>query len=313
LGGHDHFGFIEINNTHNTLIVKAGSDAKYVGKMSLVLEKTEKGGDQFESKVFIDNVGLIMNRYKNEASPHEDDESDIEMRNMIDYLNAQLPPDAYDILATCETSLNSATSHCRFRESTFGNMLCDVLKDAFQADLTIFNGGGIRADKVYPVDHPLRVIDVMREFPLPNEMLCVDMKGKYIKKFLELCIAPMDVNGEYGSGLYPQVSHGVNIVFDRKREVGHRIVSMYLNDQPLNEDEYYRVATTNYLLEGGLDGSNWLKQYTYDNADRIHINTSQDYYRKGLVDIMKCELPKIKVVRAEIEGRTVDVNDLEKH
>ncbi|KAG2377823.1 hypothetical protein C9374_008908 [Naegleria lovaniensis] len=308
LGGHTHYPFIEINNTNNTLIVKSGSDAKYVGKMSLVVEKSQR--NQYHTKIYVDNVGLILNRDSNETplSDEDGDESVKKMKNLIHHLNSQIPKDAYDVLAVCESSLSSATSYCRFRESTFGNLVCDILKVAYDADLAVFNGGGIRGDKTYAVNYHMKVIDVMKEFPLINEILSVTIKGKYIRKFVELCLAPMNESGGYASGLYPQVSKGVQIIYDRTKEPNHRIISFEINGKPLEDDKYYKFATTNYLLEGGLDGENWLKFYTYDNEDRIKINTDDKYYMTSLVEVIKEELRKMGTINVSLENRTMDVN-----
>ena len=127
-----------------------------------------------------------------------------------------------------------------------GNLIADAIRDSTGADCAVTNGGGIRANKQYPVGTTLTRRDILSEMPFGNTTVMVEITGKDIKAALENGISQIDNR----AGRFPQVSN-MKVVFDVKSPVGQRVVSVMIDGKPLNEDDRYKVATNDFMLAGG--------------------------------------------------------------
>ena len=85
-------------------------------------------------------------------------------------------------------------------------------------------------------------------------MKVAEIDGKTVRKILE-----------YSVNVYPdtfagflQVS-GIKFTFDSRKIFGSRVSDIYIDNQPLDDEKIYTVATSDFLLEGG-DGYEWLNK-----------------------------------------------------
>lgn len=106
------------------------------------------------------------------------------------------------VIAVTETLLDSRTFNVRSSETTMGNFVTDCIKEAFQSDVVIIQGGSIRGDSLYPPGTKITYYDIVHEFPFTNVITLYTIKGFYLKKALEEGIR----NLPYRSGSFPQVS-----------------------------------------------------------------------------------------------------------
>ena len=134
----------------------------------------------------------------------------------------------------------------RTQEAAIGNLIADAMKDAVSADIAITNGGGIRADKEYAAGHDITRSDVLSELPFGNVTVMTEVSGKQIWEALENGFSKF----EDGAGRFPQVS-GLKVVADVKQPAGSRIVSVMVGAEPLDLAATYKLATNDYMLDGG--------------------------------------------------------------
>jgi 5'-nucleotidase/UDP-sugar diphosphatase len=135
-----------------------------------------------------------------------------------------------------------------------GNLIADAMRDATGADITITNGGGIRADRTYDPGTVLTRRDILSELPFGNVTVVTELPGSQILAALENGVSQV----EKGAGRFPQVS-GLNFVYDPSAPAGARITEVTVGGAALEADKVYRVATNDYMLGGGdgygaLDG-----------------------------------------------------------
>ncbi|MBO6563748.1 MAG: bifunctional metallophosphatase/5'-nucleotidase [Pseudomonadales bacterium] len=167
-----------------------------------------------------------------------------------------------------------------YRESPLGNLLADILRDYTGADLAVFPAGAIRADLEIG---PLTKEEVLNVFPFTDKVATVPMKGEKLHALLEKVVSL-----DYGLA---QVS-GANIVFDRIRPVGERIVSVDIAGGPFDPSRTYEVVTLSFTATGG-EG--------YDMFGEDVVISS-----KKVSDVLLDGFRKMKTVVAPQSGRLVD-------
>ncbi len=65
--------------------------------------------------------------------------------------------------------------------------------DSFEADVAICNAGTIRGDSLYPARTLLAQADLVREFPFPNGVIVIKIKGKTLLEALEQVSLALDL------------------------------------------------------------------------------------------------------------------------
>lgn len=134
------------------------------------------------------------------------------------------------------------------RGKELGRLIADAQLAATReagAQIAFMNPFGIRASLVPAADGTLTYGDIARTQPFNNELITQTFTGAQIKRVLEQQFVGDD------PVQYLAASQGFRFSFDPSRPLGDRIVSMSLNDQPIEPDGTYRVTTNNFLAKGG--------------------------------------------------------------
>lgn len=134
-------------------------------------------------------------------------------------------------------------ANARTRETNFGNLVADLMREASGADMAIINGGSIRSSiKAGPVT----TYDLYRALPFENYLVVVKVPGKQIRAALENGVSAT----EREDGRFPQVS-GVRFSYSPSALAGERIKDATIGGKPLDPDRIYSVATNEFLAAGG--------------------------------------------------------------
>ncbi|MGC6430475.1 MAG: 5'-nucleotidase C-terminal domain-containing protein [Jejuia sp.] len=128
--------------------------------------------------------------------------------------------------------------------STIGNLMADVIKleanpifkkkTGNSIDAVILNHGGIRAELPKGIVNARTAYNIM---PFENEVVVVGLKGKQIKKAIDYLI----------SGRRAHPISGMQIVVD----ADYNLLYTTINDEPIDENKTYYVATSDYLFNNG--------------------------------------------------------------
>lgn len=137
----------------------------------------------------------------------------------------------------------------RFQSSTLANCFVDIILQATNADIALLNAGGVRKDYLPAGSFTLRnLIDI---FPFDNSVVVSDVRGADIIAALNYGIT----NYKYGHLRFS----GLQVVYNPSLPTGNQVVKVRLSDgSSLNPDKYYKVATVDFLLDGG-DGFSMFK------------------------------------------------------
>jgi 2',3'-cyclic-nucleotide 2'-phosphodiesterase (5'-nucleotidase family) len=176
----------------------------------------------------------------------------------------------------------------RTREAAIGNLIADAMRDKTGAAAAIMNGGGIRGGKVYAPGTPITRRDILAELPFRNRVVTIDIKGRALRDGLENGLSRV----ENAAGRFPQVS-GMTITYDPRRPPGRRIVSIRIGGKPLDPNKTYRIATNDFLANGGdgYTGFAGAPQLIPADDSPLLANEAMVYVRK------------LGTVRVGVEGR----------
>jgi 2',3'-cyclic-nucleotide 2'-phosphodiesterase (5'-nucleotidase family) len=233
LGGHDHdpIAFYE----GGKLILKAGHDAHYLAVADLRITREEKQGKSRVSILpqfrFISTAGVP-------AHPG--------VGKRVAGYEAEFAEALSVPVGKTEVMLDTRRAVVRTRESNFGNLVADAMRDTMGVDVGLTNGGGIRGDRTYPEGITLTRKDILTELPFGNVTVMMELLGADLRAALENGISRV----EDAAGRFPQVS-GMAFKFDPLRPSGSRILEVQVGGVPLDNARIYTVATNDYLANGG--------------------------------------------------------------
>ena len=178
----------------------------------------------------------------------------------------------------------------RLREVAIGDLICEAMRDTYDTDLCLTNGGGIRAaipSSYLPADTSLRrtssgyasgppydvvVGDIYTVLPFGNEVLTQEITGAELWAAMEHSIGALPG----ANGKFAQIA-GFSFTYDLSATAGSRVVSMSLEDgSPILEDDtVYTLATNDFVYAGG-DGYTMLDNSTGVSRD-LMANVVMDW------------------------------------
>ena len=169
-------------------------------------------------------------------------------------------------------------------ESPLGNLVTDVAaerlrKEGYEVDLAVINYGGLRIP--YLSKGPLTRGEVFELAPFDNTLVIVEMPGEKLDSFL-LLIAQ--------TGGWP-ISAEARITI-KDQQVVHATIS----GQPIMATKIYKVATVDYIANGG------------DNMKLMEVLNRDDtgiLFRDVLIDYFMAAEKEGKKISPSVEGRIV--------
>ncbi|MDE2445513.1 MAG: bifunctional metallophosphatase/5'-nucleotidase [Alphaproteobacteria bacterium] len=247
LSGDDHELAMEYNGI--TAYIETSIDANYLVPVDLTINVEVKDGKRsvkWEPGFrFIDTATV---------------KPDAETQTLVDGYNAELNKELNVVIGKTVGPLDSRRNMVRKQETAIGNFIADAMKGAVGADIAITNGGGIRGDKEYAAGADITRKDILTELPYGNVTVLTTVSGQQVHDALENGFSKF----ADGAGRFPQVA-GMKVIADVKKPAGSRVISVMIGDKPLDPKADYKLATNDYMLDGG-DG------YTALKGGKVTIN-----------------------------------------
>jgi len=223
VGGHSHTRLDEPVQIGDTIIVQAWEHGKTLGVLDLLVDGGKilswKGGlrDIMPSRWQPDPMAMgIVERYSRQIS------------RLLD-----------TVVGVAEVDLDG--ENVRDRETNFGNLVADLLREVAGAHVALVNGGSIR--RSIPRG-PVTLDSIYSALPFDNYVVTLKIRGKELWEALE-----HGVNGK-GGGRFPQVS-GMRITYCPQGEPGKRLREVRVGMELLEMDNTYLLATNDFLAAGG--------------------------------------------------------------
>ena len=233
LGGHDH---VPVAMDHaGTAFLEAGHNAHYLGIVSVNVERSD---DADQTKLAVRPEWRLVSTAGVEP--------DARIQKVVDRYEAQLSDELGQVIGTTSVELDSRRSSVRTRETNLGNLIAEAMRSRVDADVAIANGGGIRGDRTYDAGSTLTRGDVLAELPFRNRLVLLELSGADLLEAIENGVSRV----EDRAGRFPQVA-GMRFAFDPAAPSGQRVSQITVDGAPLDPSRVYRVATNDYLVNGG--------------------------------------------------------------
>lgn len=305
VGGHSHTALkepdlVQEDEKAPTVIVQAGQYAEHLGTVEVTFDE--------QGEVIAHSGKLIPVATRNEST--EQDEEALKVlkpyKEAVDKLsNEKIGAVAQKDLINPRAKDPSEQS-VRANETALGNLVTDaMLAKAKEKEpdtlIALQNGGGIRESIEAG---PITVGEVISVLPFGNDPVVAELTGKEIKDILEHAVhkAPE----ENGGFLH---TSGMKFSYDSEKEVGNRVVKMFLVDEDGKETVIdpegnltYKVTTNGFTGQGG-DGFDTFKT-AYENG-RVRDIGEIDWQQ--LRDYMAEEQYLNGIVNPVMENRITDL------
>ncbi len=267
--GHSHSTFEEGLLVNDTLIVQTGEHLENVGKITVEFENGEV--TKIEPTLFT----------REEAEALVEDDA---VKVSIDELKELNYKELATVIGEANVDLVGEREIVRTRESNLGNLMTDALLEVTNADMALTNGGGIRAS--IP-EGEITKNHVLATFPFGNYGVKMQISGADILSSLEHAVSGYPS----AEGKFPHVA-GATFKINPNAEAGNRVYDLMIQDEPVDVNKTYTLATNDFMAVGG-DG--------YENLSNGKIIGEYS----GFDEILDQHIETIGVVDIGVEGRIV--------
>jgi 5'-nucleotidase len=263
LGGHSHTGLREPveTNRYHTITCQTYGRLTSVGFLDLTVD--------LETHKLAGYEGDLIDLASDEIV------ADTAMARMVEEWRTQAEA-GFDVVLGKSKRLIPRGGNDEF---PMGNLVTDAMREAFNGDIAVHTGvrgvlpqGDVKYRDVYAVD------------PFGNTVVTMTMTGKQVREMLEASVT--------GHHAIFQVS-GLRMVYDPKKPINQRVLSVEVGGKPLDDVREYKVVTNSYLAAGAGEYSIF--------TQAKDIEDSFTGIREVLADYVKKHSP----VDARIEGRIV--------
>ncbi|MDY6916246.1 MAG: bifunctional UDP-sugar hydrolase/5'-nucleotidase [Candidatus Cloacimonadota bacterium] len=262
--GHIHVGYAdpwEDPVTH-TLVLQGYAYGSNVGHITLKIDKETKTITGYELPSLDD--GALITLFEDEFIPHPG------ISDTIAYYQQKAEEGMDEVIGIAEEQISRRDVDA---QSEIGNLVCQSMLFATDADFAFLNMGGVRSDIQ---KGPITYRDVFNVMPFDNQIVTFEASGEFLKRIIE-----MRVSG---------TRHGLRIaggkvVYSRKREDYDRITKLEIAGEPWRADKTYQVATTDFLLQGNA-GLTMLTKIPEEKITRYEKNL-----RDAIVDYIRRHSP----------------------
>ena len=242
LGGHDHTPFQQIVN--NTLIMKCGQNAEWLGKIDYEVVNMKSSLKVFNSQnntnlsyKFFPTISLVKNRHY---------QINKKLLNIIKSYETLAHGNINHEEPICQIingTLSTKTEISRFSCSIFGQIIAESMYDYFQhilhyndIDGALINGGFIRGNKVYQEHQFLTLNDLLFiELPFPKESILMEILGSDLLQALE----QMFHLSPASNAALPHCTSSIQIKVNFK-ENKHKIQSIQIHNENIQLDKTYK-------------------------------------------------------------------------
>lgn len=262
LGGHSH------------TVIRPGSGKEWVknedGRPVLVTQNGKSGALVTEVTVDLDSIGTKLPQYRQISV---DSRLDGKENARIDSILAPYRKGVEEMMGR---RIGSTALELDASKAPLLNFLTDFALErgrqlAPDVDLAIMNKGGIRRD--LPKGDITQGEIIMMQ-PFDNRIVVLDLKGEEL-------LEALDVMGRRGGD---GLSKGMDVTFDPKTG---KTLSATLDGKPIDPDRTYRVATIDYLANGG--------DYMEPLTEGHEVARSKTVVYNDLIDYIKKDFRKKKI------------------
>ena len=257
VGGHSHTELFEPEIVNGVIMVQAGSQCRYLGKLNISIEKDSIVGFQDEL------IPMLT----------EDMDPDPEISRMVSENNQMID----DLYGKEIGKLKDKWEIEYGNQSVLGEWIADALKKRLHTDLAIVNAGSIRRG-LGPGKITIR--DIYEMLPFDNDIVTFGCSGRQLRT-----IAGENLSLGAEGFIYPLYISGLTCSW-RESDSGAVIIELAVNGEPVKDDQVYQVASLDYIVlynskrylgfdvRAYIKTSNKFPQVVIDEAEKNEISSS---------------------------------------
>jgi 2',3'-cyclic-nucleotide 2'-phosphodiesterase (5'-nucleotidase family) len=250
LGGHSHSILKEPVKVGNTWICQTGTASKYLGVVKVETDSTGHFKDVVSHLEPVEQTAWIPS---------------VKIESIVSRYTDELENELSEVLGVAPFGISKGV---RGGIAPLARVVALSFREAADADIGFMNVGGAR--KSIPSGE-VTLKHVRTAVPFGNYVVKLHMKGRDIRKVIESAVdQPFNTIPESQveqvlsrgvtdlSGLIPEGSNngfiigdGLTYVFDPRKDVGSRVISITVGEQPLDDNKVYSIATNDFLADGG--------------------------------------------------------------
>lgn len=238
VGGHSHNRMREAVQVGNTLIVQAGAHGSDVGRLDLTVEGGRVSGHH-RTLISLDNAVV---------------ESDPETARLMQTLVGQRRDEMNERIGEARSPLVRAQTIAgqepekRDRQSPVDSLFADIVREVTRCDVALLPGVGYG---VAIPPGPITAASLRNLVPHESKVVTLRLTGEQLKQVLEQSVenAYADDPQKKVGGMI-QVS-GLRFDYVAEAAAGRRVREVTVNEQPLDPQRRYKVATNSMLADGG--------------------------------------------------------------
>jgi 2',3'-cyclic-nucleotide 2'-phosphodiesterase (5'-nucleotidase family) len=262
IGGHMHKGFGQpwIDPVTHTMAIQGYAYGSNIGWLTLTIDPETKTISGFETPAL--REGMLITLFEDEFI------SDPVIGKKIAEQQSIAEKGMDEVIGSAAVYLSRINVDA---QSLIGNTVVDAMRQEVNADFAFINLGGVRADiKSGPVTYR-NVFDVM---PFDNQLVSFTCTGEFLRRVIETRIE---------GSRHGMIVSGGKVVYNKKRKNFDRVTSLQIGGQPWDPKKIYKVATTDFLLQGNA-GLTLLTQVPEENVTNHMINLRDaivNYFKKN--------------------------------
>jgi 5'-nucleotidase len=270
VGGHSHSMLVSpvvmrTSKGKQVVINQAFEKGEYIGEVNMAYSKAYKKWRLVDGR---------LNRMDKTVP------EDPQVKKIIAGYNEKIIKEVRIVIAETLTPLIGDKDSIRAHETNLGNLIADAILLHSKADMALINGGGVRTG--LPAGK-ITIEDCIKIFPFSNTVTKLTIKGSTLREAFSM-VAKARMKGTCGCFLH--VSKGVKVRYHEGA-----VAELSLNGLPINDNNLYTVAMSDFTAAGG-DGFSMFSPVPERFSDGIRINDI-------LVDYVK----SLKTINTETEGR----------
>lgn len=224
------------------IVSLVGDEFDFLGELTLSVENGEITGHEFTLHDLAEDHPQLQ--------PHPD------VQAVVDFYEGELDEALNVVIGERTVDWDTRTTVVRSGENALGNYFTDEMRTAFGgSDIAVTNSGGLRGNQVYEAGEITRR-EIAEILPFGNRLVQAEIPGETLLEALEHSVAQYPEP----SGGFLQIS-GFEFIFDPAEPAGERVQSVTIDDEPLDPDATYIMATNDFTLGGG-DGFEMFEDLT---------------------------------------------------
>lgn len=220
IGGHSHHRLIEPVKVNRKIIVQAGSEWRYLGRLDLVVAADT----------------LLSYQYQLIPLWNEGIETDPELETEVKKFQQMIDEQYGRVIGELKTSWRRSSND----ESNIGNFITDCMRQYSQVDFALINSGGIRKDLSAG---PITKLDIKNILPFNNSIVKFQVTGEQVLGILRTNAQAAAA----GSSGILQVS-GLTYEWKVNSDGTVTILNAKIGNQSIESNKIYSGATVDFVV-----------------------------------------------------------------